>query len=158
MRLLRRFLMRLSNSAMRHRADERLREEIAEHLALQTEENLRAGMSSGEARRQAVLKLGAAEAIQENHHSEQSLPLIENALHDLRYAVRIDPATISTQVREQVQSVDAELPVFRAQTLDDVLSASPFNTAIFQWKWLHYLQPPHCCSRDSESMEPSPTW
>ena len=89
MRFLRRFLTRLSNLATRRRADQRLQDEIAEHLALQTEENLRAGMSPTEARRRAALKLGAAEAIRENQHAEQSLPFIENLLFDLRYAFRM---------------------------------------------------------------------
>ena len=75
MKFLRRFFIRLSNFATGRRADQRLREEMAEHLALQTEENLRAGMSPAEARRQAALKLGAAQAIREQHHAEQSLPL-----------------------------------------------------------------------------------
>jgi predicted permease len=88
-RFLRRFLIRLLNFATRQSADQRLQEEIAEHLAFQTEENLRAGMSPAEARRQAALKLGSAEAIREHHHTEQSLPLIENLLFDLRYAVRM---------------------------------------------------------------------
>src|SRR5580704_13466821 len=88
-KILLRFLVRFSNFATRQSADERLQEEITEHLAFQTEENLRAGMSSVEARRQAVLKLGAAEAIREDHHAEQSLPLIENLLFDLKYAVRM---------------------------------------------------------------------
>src|SRR5271156_2719511 len=86
---LRRFFIRLSNLATRRSADQRLQEEIAEHLAFQIEENLRAGMSPAEARRQAALKLGSAEAIREHHHAEQSLPLIENLLFDLRYAVRM---------------------------------------------------------------------
>ena len=61
MRFLRRLIIRLSNFATGRRADQRVREEMAEHLALQTEENLRAGMSPPEARRQAALKLGAAQ-------------------------------------------------------------------------------------------------
>ncbi|MDQ1452738.1 MAG: putative transport system permease protein, partial [Acidobacteriaceae bacterium] len=89
MRFLRRFFIRLSNFATGRRADQRLQEEMAEHLALQTEENLRAGMSAAEARRQAALKLGAAQAIREHHHSEQGLPLAENFLFDLRYAFRM---------------------------------------------------------------------
>jgi len=89
MKFLRRFLIRLSNFATTRRADQRLREEIAEHLAFQTEENLRAGMSPAEARRQAALRLGAVEAICEHHHAEHSLPLIENLFLDLRYAVRM---------------------------------------------------------------------
>jgi hypothetical protein len=62
-KFMRRFLIRLSNFVTRRSTDQRLREEIAEHLAFQTEENLRAGMSPAELRRQAVLKLGGAEAI-----------------------------------------------------------------------------------------------
>jgi len=88
-KFLRRFFIRLSNLATRRSVDQRLQEEIAEHLAFQTEENLRVGMSPAEARRQAALKLGAAEAIRERHHAEQSLPLIENMLFDLRYSVRM---------------------------------------------------------------------
>ena len=89
MKFLRRFFIRLSNFAAGRRADQRLREEMAEHLALQTEENLRAGMSPAEARRQAALKLGAAQAIREQHNAEQGLPLAENLLVDLRYAFRM---------------------------------------------------------------------
>jgi hypothetical protein len=55
MRTLRRFLSRLANLATRRQDDERLQEEIAEHIALQTAENVRAGLSPAEARRQAVL-------------------------------------------------------------------------------------------------------
>ena len=89
MRFLRRFFIRLSNFTTGRRADQRLREEIAEHVALQTEENLRAGMPPVEARRQAALKLGAAQAIREQHHAEQGLPLAENFLLDIRYAFRM---------------------------------------------------------------------
>jgi putative ABC transport system permease protein len=37
---------------------------------------------------------------------------------------QVDPAAISAQVRTQIQSVDAELPVIRVETLNDVLSSS----------------------------------
>jgi putative ABC transport system permease protein len=37
---------------------------------------------------------------------------------------QLDPIAISAQVRKQVQSIDPELPVFHAETLDDVLSTS----------------------------------
>jgi len=89
LRFLRRFLIRLSNFATRQSADQRLQDEIAEHLAFQTEENMRAGMSPTVARRQAAIKLGEAVAIREDHRAEQSLPFFENLLFDLRYAVRM---------------------------------------------------------------------
>jgi hypothetical protein len=44
MKSLQRFFARLSNLAARSRADRRLREEMEEHLAQQTADNLRAGM------------------------------------------------------------------------------------------------------------------
>ncbi len=88
MNLLRRFFTRLANLASGRRADQRLQEELAEHLAFQTEENLRAGMSPTEARRQAALKLGGAAAIREDHHAEHSLPFLENFFFDLKYAAR----------------------------------------------------------------------
>jgi hypothetical protein len=45
MRLLRRFLARLANFVTPRQNNQRLREEIEEHLAQQTAENLRAGMT-----------------------------------------------------------------------------------------------------------------
>jgi predicted permease len=89
MRFLRRIFIRLSNFTAGRRADQRLQDEISEHLAFQTEENMRAGMPPNEARRQAVLKLGAVQAIREQHNAEQGLPLAENFLVDLRYAFRM---------------------------------------------------------------------
>ena len=47
MRFLRRFFIRLSNFTTGRRADQRLQEEMAAHVAFQTEEHLRAGMPPG---------------------------------------------------------------------------------------------------------------
>jgi len=88
MKFLMRFFVRLSNFVTGRREDQRLREEMEEHLALQVEENLRAGTLPAEARRQAAIKFGGVERIREEYHTEQSLPIIENLLRDLRYAFR----------------------------------------------------------------------
>ncbi len=85
---LKRSVARAVNFAARNRGDQRLREEMESHIALQTEENLRAGMSPAEARRQAILKLGALESISETYRAERGLPLAETFLHDCRYALR----------------------------------------------------------------------
>ncbi len=54
------------------------------------------------------------------------LDIYQRPAKDLAFFLRgqVDPSAISAQVRTQIQSVDAELPVFRAETLDDVLSSS----------------------------------
>ena len=88
MRVLRRFLMRLVNFAARRQEDQRILEEIEGHIELQTSENVRAGMQPVEARRQAVLKFGAREAVRETYHAERGLPSIENLLQDVRIALR----------------------------------------------------------------------
>ena len=58
MRPLKRLFTRLLNFTTRRRGDDRLREEIASHLAALAEENIRAGMAPEEARRHARLKFG----------------------------------------------------------------------------------------------------
>ncbi|MGC2664893.1 MAG: permease prefix domain 1-containing protein, partial [Candidatus Acidiferrales bacterium] len=89
MRFLRRFLARLKNFATGRQDDKRLREEMEEHLARQTEENLRAGMNVEEARRQAVLKFGGLGTVREDYHAEHGLPFFENLLQDSRFAIRM---------------------------------------------------------------------
>jgi macrolide transport system ATP-binding/permease protein len=88
MKSLRRFFARLFNSAARRAQDDRLREEIEGHIALQTAENLRAGLSPVEARRQAILKFGGVEAIKEEYRAERGLPFVENFVQDVRFALR----------------------------------------------------------------------
>ena len=89
MRSLKRFFTRLFNTASRREQDERLREEIDEHIALQTAENLRAGLSPVEARRQAKLKFGGVETVKEDYRAERGLQFIETFVRDLRYAIRM---------------------------------------------------------------------
>ena len=89
LRSLRRFLTRLGNFAATRRHDERLQEEIEEHLALQTAENLRAGLPPAEARRQAILKFGAVESIKEEYRAERRILFVDTLLRDLRYALRM---------------------------------------------------------------------
>jgi predicted permease len=89
MRALNRFFTRLLNFTSRRSSDERLREEMGSHIATQTEENIRAGMTPEEARRHARLKFGAVEAVRENYHVEEGLPFVESLLLDVRYALRV---------------------------------------------------------------------
>ena len=89
MKSLRRFFSRLAGLLARRRQDERLQEEIEQHIALQTSENLRAGLSPAEARRQALLKFGAAEAMKEDYRAGRGLPWIENLRRDLRFSLRV---------------------------------------------------------------------
>jgi macrolide transport system ATP-binding/permease protein len=88
MKSLRRFFSRLASFATRRAQDERLREEIDEHIALQTDENTRAGLSPVEARRQALLKFGGVEAIKQEYRAARGLLFVENFVQDVRFALR----------------------------------------------------------------------
>ncbi|HKW88161.1 MAG TPA: ABC transporter permease [Candidatus Acidoferrales bacterium] len=88
MRPLRRLLARFTNFIAR-RDDRRLQEEIAAHVALQTAENLRAGLSPSEARRQALLKFGPVESIKEDYRAERGLLFLETLWQDLHFAFRM---------------------------------------------------------------------
>jgi predicted permease len=54
------------------------------------------------------------------------LDIYQRPAKDLAFFLRgqVDPSAISAQVRTQIQSVDATLPIFHAETLDEVLSTS----------------------------------
>ncbi|MGA3301519.1 MAG: ABC transporter permease, partial [Candidatus Acidiferrales bacterium] len=54
------------------------------------------------------------------------LDIYQRLSNDLAFFLRgqVDPATIAAQVRTQIQAVDPDLPIFRAETLNDVLSSS----------------------------------
>jgi hypothetical protein len=89
MRALNRLFARLLNFTTVTPGGSRLREEMESHIASQTEENIRAGMTGEEARRQARLKFGSVEMVRENYHAEEGLPFLETLLLDVRYAWRV---------------------------------------------------------------------
>jgi predicted permease len=62
--------------------------EIESHLQLHIEDNLRAGMSPVEARREAILAFGEIETVKQDHWDGQTAPFVETVARDVRYAVR----------------------------------------------------------------------
>ena len=62
MKRLREVVLRFGGLFNKQRKNRELDDEIESHLQFHTEENLRAGMSEEEARRQALLKLGGLDA------------------------------------------------------------------------------------------------
>src|ERR1700747_2284001 len=59
------------------------------HLQMHIEDNLRAGMSPEDARREAYMKLGGVEQTKENYRERRGFPLVETFLQDSRYASRM---------------------------------------------------------------------
>ena len=65
-----------------------LADELANHMALEIEENVRKGISPEEARRQAMIKSGGLEPAKEMYRDRRGVPIVESTLQDLRYGVR----------------------------------------------------------------------
>ena len=88
MKTLRRLFRRMTSWSTAARDEERLRAEFEEHIVMQTAENLRAGLSPIEARRQAALKFGSVEAIKDAYRDQRGLPFLETLSSDTRHALR----------------------------------------------------------------------
>jgi len=87
-RAVRAFLFRLTGLLDKGRKDREMTEEFESHLQMQIEENLRAGMTPAEARREALLKSGGLEASKESCRDRRGLPLIETVVRDFAYGLR----------------------------------------------------------------------
>jgi predicted permease len=64
-------------------------DELRFHIERQTDANIAAGMPNGEARRQALLQLGGAEAVKEDCREQSSGFWLETLWSDVRYGVRM---------------------------------------------------------------------
>ena len=71
------------------RTDRELSEELASHLAMHTEDNLRAGMSPEAARREALMKLGGLEKTKEEYRERRGITWLETMAQDFSFGVRI---------------------------------------------------------------------
>jgi predicted permease len=89
MRVLRAWLLRLWAMFRRAPSETELNEELESHLQMHIADNVRAGMSKEEARRQALIKLGGLEATKEMYRERRGLPLLDTLVQDVRYGVRV---------------------------------------------------------------------
>ena len=88
MKILRAWMMRLGGLFGGARREREISDELGSHLEMHIEENLRAGMTAEEARRQAILKLGGVEATAQAYRERGTVPLLEELLFDMRFAMR----------------------------------------------------------------------
>jgi predicted permease len=89
--------------------------ELESHLALHTEDGVRAGLSRDEARRQALIKLGGVEQTRQAYRERRTLPWIESLLRDLRYALRTlakHPGVTATAILSIGLGIGANATIF----------------------------------------------
>jgi predicted permease len=63
--------------------------ELASHIAMHTEDGVRAGLAPEEARRRALIRLGGAEQTRQSYRERRTLPWLENLVRDLRFSLRM---------------------------------------------------------------------
>jgi len=68
--------------------DRELNNELASHLEMATEENIRRGMSPDDARREALVRFGGIQQSREQHRDARGLPLLDVLMQDLRFTFR----------------------------------------------------------------------
>ncbi|HEX4076240.1 MAG TPA: ABC transporter permease [Candidatus Acidoferrales bacterium] len=89
MRPLRTWFARFAAMFDKQRRDREFAAELDSHVRMHIEDNLRAGMATEEARRQALLQLGGVEQTKENYRDRRGLPWLETLLQDIRFGVRM---------------------------------------------------------------------
>ena len=86
---LRAWFWRVGELFGKRRRDRELADEMESHLQMHIEDNIRAGMSPEEARRQALIKLGGVEQTKENYRDRRGVPWLETLLQDVRFGLRM---------------------------------------------------------------------
>ncbi len=85
---LRQWFNRVLSFGRKKQMDQELEAELAAHLDLAIEENIRNGMPAVEARRQAMIRFGGVEQAKDQHRESRGLPMLDVLLQDLRYTFR----------------------------------------------------------------------
>ena len=81
-------LQRLRSFFKKPQRDGELDAEVASHLELAVEENIRHGMTAEEARRQALIRFGGVVQAKEQQREARGLPWLDVLLQDLRFTFR----------------------------------------------------------------------
>src|SRR5262245_9587930 len=89
MRVLRARLLRLRQLFGRSRSDREFSAELSSHLQAHIDDNLRAGMTPDEAKRQALIALGGLPSTIEAYRDQRGLPFVETTMQDIRYGLRL---------------------------------------------------------------------
>ncbi len=115
MKTLRAWTMRLAGLFGKARREKEMAEELESHLAMHIADNLRAGMTPVQARREAMLKLGGLESVKEAYRDRSTAPFLEHLGMDVRFTfrqLRKNPGFATTAVVVLALGMCASIAIF----------------------------------------------
>jgi predicted permease len=116
-----------------------LHDELRFHIERQTAENIAAGLPPEEARRQAVLQLGALDGVKEDCHEQRRGFWLESLYTDVRYALRIlrkSPGFTTIAILTLALGIGANTAIFtlaKEALLDQLTVPHPDQLRLLNW-------------------------
>ena len=98
-------------------ADGEFAAELESHIAMHTEDGIRAGLSPAAARRQALIRLGGVEQTRQAYRERRGVPWLETFWQDIRYGARVlarNPGYTAVAVLTLALGIGANSTVFSA--------------------------------------------
>ncbi len=95
--------------------DREMAQEFESHLQMHIDDNIRAGMSPEQARREALVKFGGMEAAKESVRETSRVLWIDTTLRDARYAlrgIRLNPGFATTAVLSLTLGIGASVAIY----------------------------------------------
>jgi hypothetical protein len=117
MRAVRALIARLASAVQFGRRDLEIQDELASHLQLHIDDNIRAGMTPDEARRDAVITLGGLTQTQERCRERVRPPFFDVIKQDVIYAVRTfrrNPGFAATAILTLALGIGSTSAIFSA--------------------------------------------